>query len=636
MTSCSLRLLGGFDLRSTDGKELALPTRKDRLLLAYLALSAGRPLVRDRLAGLLWGDRAETQARDSLRQSLAAMRQAFRHVGLDPIIADRDTVTFEPAGIEIDAITFERRATEAGASAGAAALYDGDFLDGIDGTTTAFEEWLRPERERLSGIAVRVLEQLALTSAPSEGADLTLQLGRRLLARDRLCEPVYRALMRVHARKGERTEALRIYATCREVMKRDLGLAPDSKTEELYRDIVTDRLSSPSITPESDRPSIAVLPFSNLSGDPELGHLCDGMTEDIITGLGRFRLLFVIDRHSSSAISQQISDVAEIGRRLGVAHLVQGSLQRLGDQVRITVRLIKADTRAQLWGEAYGCALSDILTVPDKVTGAIVSTLHSRVESSLLEQSRRKPTLAAYECVLRGIKHLRGYGPDDNQRAVELFQQAIDLDPDYARARAYRAFAEVVLHGYSDAPDEVLDRALALATTAVELDDSDGRCHWLIAIIQRYRGDVHSAERHYQRAIALNPNDANVLVGTGRLLAYRGQFEEGIDRIRESMRLNPYHPQWYWVNLGSVLYEAGKYADAAEAFGRVTGPGYWVHCRLAGCYALLGRMKEAAAAAAQALRLRPDFSVAKLRLRECQPAVAEHIRDGMRKAGLPG
>jgi adenylate cyclase len=156
-----------------------------------------------------------------------------------------------------------------------------------------------------------------------------------------------------------------------------------------------------------------------------------------------------------------------------------------------------------------------------------------------------------------------------------------------------------------------------------------------VGVIQRYRGDVRSAERHYQRAITLNPNDANVVVSCGRLLAFRGKIEEGIDRIRDAMRLNPYHPEWYWVNLGSALYEARKYADAAEAFGQVTRPGYWIFCRLAGCYAQLGRMDEATAMAGNALRLRPDFSVANLRLRECHAAEAEHIREGMRKAGLP-
>jgi TolB-like protein/cytochrome c-type biogenesis protein CcmH/NrfG len=636
LAACSLTLLGGFGLRSADGRDLALSTRKDRLLLAYLALNAGRPLARDRLAGLLWGDRGETQARDSLRQSLAAIRQAFRQVGLDPVIAEREAVSFNAGDIEIDAVQFERLAADSRTRFEAATLYRGALLDGIDGQTPEFEAWLGPERERLDSIAIHLVEQIAESAVPNEPA---IRLARQLLARDPLCEPVYRALMRLLVASGERASALKLYTACRDVLKKELDTSPDLQTESLYRDILTDRPAQSMSTEQAaapDRPSIAVLPFSNLSGDPAFDHLCEGLAEDIITGLGRFRLLFVIDRHSSSAIAGQTSDVAEIGQRLGVAHLVQGSLQRLGEQARITVRLIKAATRAQFWGEAYGCPMSDILTVPDKVTGAIIATLHGRVESSLLEQSRRKPRLAAYECLLRGLKHLRGYGPDDNKRAVELFQQAIDLDPNYARARAYRASADVILHGYSDAPDDVLDRALALVTTALELDESDGHCHRLLGAIQRYRGDMDSAERHYLRALEINPNDANVVVGCGRLLAYRGHLEEGIDRIREAMRLNPYHPEWYWVNLGSVLYEAERYADAAAAFGRVTAPGYWVICRIAGCYAQLGRMNEAKEAAASALRLRPDFSVANLRLRECQPAVAERIRDGLRKAGLPG
>src|SRR4029434_9756074 len=136
------------------------------------------------------------------------------------------------------------------------------------------------------------------------------------------------------------------------------------------------------------------------------------------------------------------------------------------------------------------------LGVPDKVTGAIVSTLYGRVEHSLLEQSRRKPALAAYECVLRGVKHLRGYGPDDNRRAVELFQQAIDLDPDYALARAYRALADVVLHNYQSAPDSVLAQAWSLASTAVEIDGEDGRCHGILGTIHGVCGDSKSEERH--------------------------------------------------------------------------------------------------------------------------------------------
>jgi TolB-like protein len=638
MAACRLTLLGGFSFETADGAKLTLPTRKDKLLVACLALSGGRPQSRERLAGLLWGDRAETQARDSLKQSLAALRQAFRQAGRDPLRTDRESVTFEPEGIEVDAVEFAQLATQAEACARAALLYRGDLLDGIDGMTAEFEEWLRPERERFGSLAVRVLEQLALASTPNGVADETFRLGRHLLARDRLREPVYRAVMRLHARKGERTEALKVYATCRECLKQDLGVEPDAKTEELYRDILTDRLSSASATSDAkrtpDRPSIAVLPFDNMSREPDLGHLCDGITEDVITGLGRFRLLFVIDRHSSSAVSQQASDVAEIGRRLGVAYLVQGSLQRLGERVRITVRLIDAGSRAQLWGEAYDYERSDILAVPDKVIGAVVSTLHGRVEDSVLEQSRRKPTLAAYECVVRGIKHLRGYGPDDNRRALELFQQAMDLDPDYARARAYRALAEVVIHDYY-APDTVLAQALSLASTAVDLDGGDSRCHWILGVIHRFRGDLNGAERHYRWAVALNPNDAIAILTFGRLLVSLGRVEEGLDRIREAMRLNPYHPDWYWGTLAGALYSAHRYGETVEALGRKTRLGFWNRCYLAACFAQMGRLEDAAAAVAEARRLRPDCSLAKLRVHDLSAAEVEHFLDGLRKAGLP-
>ena len=633
MVACRLTLLGGFSLATEDGAQLALPTRKDKLLLAYLALSGGRPQSRERLAALLWGDRAEAQARDSLKQALAELRHAFRQAGLDPLRADRESVAFDPAAIEIDANEFARLAMQPSACAKAIALYRGDLLDGFDGAGTELDEWLRPERERLSGIAVRILEQLAQSPGANSISDEAIQLGRRLLARDRLREPVYRALMRLHLRKDERTEALRLYAACRTTLQEDLGVAPEAKTEELYRDILTGRPSAPSPASEAERtparPSIAVLPFSNLSGDPALAHLCDGITEDIITGLGRFRLFFVIDRHSSSAVSQQASDIAEIGRRLGVGSLIQGSLKRLGDGVRITVRLIDAGNRAQLWGEAYDCPLSDILAVPDKVIGAIVSTLHSRVESSLIEQVQRKPTLAAYECVLRGIKHLRGYDPDDNRRAAAFFQQALDLDPGYALAYAYRALAELILRDYVDAPE-----TLSLASKAVELDGDDSRCHWILGAIHSYRGDAASAERHYRRAIALNPNDASAVIAFGQLLVSLGHRDEGLDRIREAMRLNPYHPEWYWLQLGTALYAVRRYADAVEALGHVTRPEYWGLCYLAASLAQAGRMEEAAAAAAKARQRRPDFSLANMRLDEWNTTDAEHIVEGLRKAGL--
>jgi TolB-like protein len=636
LAACSLTLLGGFELRSADDRGLALSTRKDRLLLAYLALNAVRPLARDRLAGLLWGDRGESQARDSLRQSLAAIRQAFRQVDLDPIQSERESVSFNATGIEIDAVQFERLALQPGSQPQAASLFRGALLEGIDGMTPDFEAWLGPERERLASIAVHLVEQIAETRAPSEPATC---LARQLLARDPLCEPVYRALMRLHVAGGDRAAALKLYATCRDTLKKELDAAPDLQTGSLYRDVLTDRpaQSAPSeqaaVTP--DRPSLAVLPFNNLSRDADLDHLCEGLAEDIITGLGRFHLVFVIDRYSSSTIAKQETDIAAIGRRLGVAHLVQGSLQRQGDHVRITVRLIDAASRAQLWGEAYDHAFADIANIPDTITRALVSTLHGRVESALIEQGRRKPKMAAYDCVLRGIKHLRGYAPGDNERAIELFQQAVDLDPDYALALAYRGFAEVVANDYDDAPIEILQRALKMAATAVQMDENDGRCHWLLAMATGYCGYPKEEERQLLRALALNPNEANVLATLGAVTAALGRHEEGIERVREAMRLNPYHPEWYWIILGNIFYVAHRYEDALEAYQHRNNPGYWVFSRLAACNAQLGRMDEARTAAAEVMRRKPDFAISMLRRAGWSRDDVDRIKDGMRKAGLP-
>lgn len=636
-------MLGGFALTSGDGNNIALPTRKDRLLLGYLSLNAGQTLPREKLYGLLWADREEAQARGSLRQSLAALRDAFHSAGLNPLKSDRDSVTLEPTGMEIDALEFARLAADAVSLDQAVLLYRGELLAGIEPPSPEFEHWLKPERQRLEDLAAKTVEQAAAADLPEAAVKRALELGRQLLGRDRLREPVYRALMRILARRRDRAEAMRTYAKCRDALMEELGVAPELETEQLYRDILTDRQAAPvalGSTPEktgeiAERPSLAVVPFSNISADPALTPLCEGLAEDIITGLGRFRLLFVIDRNSSSAVAQLTTDTAEIGKRLGVSLVVQGSLQRISDRIRITVRLVNAAARTQLWSNTFDCAADDVPGIPEKISKAIITTLHSRVESSLLEQSRRKPALAAYECVLRGIKHLRGYGADDNQKAVELFQRAIDLDPDYALARAYRGFADLVINGYDATPKDILEKSRVMVQEAVNMEPDDARCRWILGNVYFCSGDTKAEEQQYLRALALNPNDANALASYGMVLVQHGHVEEGIDRIREAMRINPYHPEWYWVDLGSVLYMARRYGDAIEALKRKSQPETWVLSRLAASYAQLGRMDDAAQAAAEILRLKPEFTISKLRSASWGPEDLDHFREGMRKAGLP-
>jgi TolB-like protein len=638
--SCRLSVLGGFALTSSDGADISLPTRKDRLLLAYLGLQDGRPQPREQLAGLLWAHRAEAQARDSLRQSLAGLRTALRRAGLEPLKSDRETVTLDITALDVDAVDFIRAAEAPTGTGQAIDIYRGALLSGIDPPTGEFEQWLMPERQRLEDMAARLVERITASTPSDAVADGAIRLARQLLVRDRLREPVHRALMRLLAIR-DRPEALKAFAACRNALMEDLGIDPDHETETLYRDILTDRTATPAAAREAvasnfpDRPSIAVMPFANLTDDLGLAHLCEGLAEDITTGLGRFRSLFVIDRHSSLAVSQVTTDTAEIGKRLGAALLVQGSVKRLADGLRLTVRLVSAPTRALAWSNAYDCSLADVLSIPDRITGAIVTTLHSRVERSIVEQSRRMPALAAYECLLRGVRHLRSYGPDDNRLALELFREAVALDPGYALARAYLAFAAVVDNGYDATPADILCASRAMAEEAVEADPDDARAHWLLGMIYGCCRDFAAEQRQYLRAIALNPNDANISATYGVLLAALGRPEEGIDRIREAMRLNPYHPEWYWIDLAAALYAARRYGDAIEAYQQRTRPSTWVLTHLAACYAQLGRMGEAAEAAAEVMRLKPDFRISKLRSGGWTPPDIAHLAEGMRKAGLP-
>lgn len=643
MSACKLMMLGGFALMSGDGTNIVLPTRKDRLLLSYLGFNAGQALSREKLYGLLWADREETQARGSLRQSLAALRDAFHSAGLDPLRSDRDSVTLDPTGMEIDALDFARLAMDLVSLDQALILYRGELLAGIEPPTSEFGHWLNLERQGLEDLAAKVVEQVAASDWPEAVVKRAHELGRQLIGRDRLREPVYRALMRMLARQRDRAGAMKAYASCRDTLMEELGVAPELETEQLYRDILTDRQAAPvspgslteAVRETAERPSLAVVPFSNISADPALNPLCEGLAEDIITGLGRFRLLFVIDRNSSLAIAQLTTDTAEIGKRLGVGLVVQGSLQQINGRVRITVRLVNAAARTQLWGDTFDCAADDVPAVPEKISKAIISTLHSRVESSLLEQSRRKPALAAYEYLLRGIKHLRGYGADDNQRAVVLFQQAMDLDPDYALARAYRGFADLVINGYDATPKDILEKSRIMVQEAVDTEPHDARCHWLLGVVYFCFGDVAAEEQQYLQALAINPNDANVLASYGSTRAHFGQIDEGIAHIREAMRINPYHPEWYWINLGSILYKARRYGDAIEAYRRKANPQIWVLSRLAACYAQLGRREEAAQTTAEILRQKPDFTISGQRTATWGPADLEHLREGMRKAGLP-
>ena len=388
------------------------------------------------------------------------------------------------------------------------------------------------------------------------------------------------------------------------------------------------------------KPSIFVHPFANMSGDPEQEFFADGLTEDIITELSRFHGLLVISRNSSFKYKSKPLEVQKVAKELNVHYVVEGSVRKAGNRVRITVQLIDAETDRHVWAERYDRELADIFAIQDEVTAAIVSILPGRVEAATRDRAARKPdNMAAYECVLEAkVLHHRSSRPD-NERALELIDRALALDAKYGHAHAWKAciVGQAMTYGWCEMEpglrliEDEVSRALAL-------DDTDSDVHRILAALKIRQNDHDKAAYHQARALVLNPNDDLIVVQQGEMLTWFGQPEEGVEWIRKAMRLNPYHPPRFWYHLARALFAARRYGDAISAVQHIDAPDYLHHVLLAAAHAQNGEAATAAEHAREVLKKMPAFSTAKNYLpllhykRESDLA---HHRDAVLNAGLP-
>ncbi len=391
----------------------------------------------------------------------------------------------------------------------------------------------------------------------------------------------------------------------------------------------------------SKKPSIAVLPLVNMSGDPEQEFFADGLTEDIITELSRFHELLVISRNSTFVYKGKAVKVQEVAREFGVDYLLEGSVRKAGDRIRVTVQLIDAETDRHIWAERYDRQLEDIFDIQDEMTRAIVATLPGRVEAARHDRAKRKPTdnMAAYECVLAAkVLHHRSTR-EDNAEAQRLLNRALALDPNYAHAHAWKAcvLGQTWVYDWCADREATFQQVAAELEITLALDDNDSDVHRILAALNLNRDDHDKAAYHQERALALNPNYDLVVVQQGELLTWLGRPEEGIDWIKKAMRLNPYHPERFWSHLGRACYCAEKYAEAVEAFSRITRPDYTHHAFLAATFAQMGNAVAAAAHAAEVLKREPKFSVALYLATQHYKQDIDRQRHeaGLLKAGLP-
>jgi len=400
--------------------------------------------------------------------------------------------------------------------------------------------------------------------------------------------------------------------------------------------------ASAAALPLPDKPSIAVLPFVNMSEDPKQEYFSDGMTEDVITSLSKLSGLFVIARNSVFTYKGRAVKPEQVSRELGVRYVLEGSVRKSENRVRITAQLIDATTGYHLWAEHYDGELKDVFALQDGITQKIVTALSPKLTAG--EQSlrghRETTNIEAYDLVLRGISLLSQTRKESNAMARQMFEQAIALDPNYAKAHARLAWTYWQDWFYQWTQDPgVQDRALETARKAVAVDDSSSEARLTFGWNLLWKKQYDVAISQLEKAVELDPNFAEAYTHLGGALNYAGRPDEAIGFIKKAMRLDPNYAPWVPFDLGNSYYWLRRYDEAIAAYQdalRRNPDVFWTHTPLAAVYAELGKEKEARAEAAEVLRIDPGFSLDLLRARlpfKNQADLDRYIA-ALRKAGL--
>jgi adenylate cyclase len=396
-----------------------------------------------------------------------------------------------------------------------------------------------------------------------------------------------------------------------------------------------------------DKPSIAVLPFNNMSGDLEQEYFTDGITEDIITELSRFRSLFVIARNSSFSYKGKSPDIRQVGKELGVRYVLEGSIRRADNRIRVTAQLVDATTGRHVWAERYDREIEDIFELQDEMTQTIVAAVEPELGAFERERALRKPpqSLDAWETYQRGLWHMWSFTKKDNATALPLLRRAREFDPNFAAAYAYEGYSHLlnVILGYTDAPGESLMAALAAAKKAATLDDKEPAAFLTMGRVHMMKGEHDTSIAELEKSLSLNPNFAAAYFALGFTLTFAGRHDEALDALDNAMRLNPRDPlMWAIKTICSLTHNLlHKYDVAAEwarqAIREPRATSFWPYAALASALGNLNQIGEARTAIDQAQQQKPDLSLSYLEktLPTKQPGELQIYLDGLRKAGLP-
>jgi TolB-like protein/DNA-binding SARP family transcriptional activator len=651
-------LLGRFELSGPDGP-VDLPNKKLAGLLAYLACTAPTPQHREKLATLLWGSHFETQARQNLRQALFRLR---RVLGQDVLHSDEEEVSLALGSIECDVARLETLMREGSRDslAAAAVLYKGPLLADLTVTEASWDEWVAGERRRLEGLALDTMVKLGELELKSGAPDLALAAASKAIAISNLREDAHRVEIRALAAAGRRADALKHYEDLAKQLKAELDVEPDALTKALALELrksqstvasLAQPIALPGVVadlpPLPDRPSIAVLPFANMSGDPEQEYFADGMVDDILMALSRVRWLFVIARQSSFIYKVRVADVQQIGRELGVRYAVEGSVRKSGNRVRITAQLIETEGGAHIWADRYEGDLRDIFALQDEITERVVSAVEENVEAAEIRRARTKPTesLTAYDFYLRALPAWFGQTDVEYKRTQVLLGKALEADPEYAEALGTLTDSvnTRTMQGWHESWSHGVDEASRLAGRALAVGPDNSTC--LASAAFTYGVLSNRFEEAFEladQALMVHPNSVFVRNRAASVYVVCGEIDKAIAQCEAASRMSPLDSKKTatvtYSTLSCALYLARRYEEAIRAGRRAlvrTPQSNVARKYVAISLAQLGRIDEARAEIAELIKHQPSASLSYFKLRPLRHKWMDELHlEGLRKAGL--
>jgi len=620
----SLRMLGEFELCDGSGKGLSLPTRKIRGLLSYLAINADRPQSRERLMALLWGDRSEQQARQSLNQALMSIRRLGEREGVQLLSSDGNKITLRGDALQRDVAQFQSLLADDPAKA--TTLYGGPFLDDLSISESSFEAWRHATGSELQDLACSAMEKAAETAASSGDFEMAIEFAKRQVSLDPLREDAHRRLIQILHDSGDRAAALRQYQACVEVLEKELQLKPDAETRALMERIrqgagggedIQNAAAEPK-PPLPDKLSIAVLPFEILGDNPTAAVLADGLMEDLTTALAKAQEMAVVARHSSAIYRGQTVNLRQVAEALGVHYVLRGSIQTSGDKMRCSVQLIDCAHGHHIWAERYDRRIDNLFSIQDEIVWNVLIELQTRLTEGdiAIVASRGTRCIDAWLLRVQAAAELRKFTREATVRARTLLEAAHEADPDWARPLSGLAFSHYldVKYGWSESREESTKRGMTFAERAIAIDPEDSLPYQALRNFNLILGKYEKALSFAEKAAALAPNDQQAVGILATTLLYMDETERAIAVFERVSRLTPNMFPMLQSKHGLALHFAGNIDRAIavfEALARQNPEWSEALAELAMVYASAGRLDAAQAMVQRILERDPDYNASR-------------------------